>query len=455
VRRNVVRRVKERKNSGDVIAGKPANFTRRKTKAIPGDWLIQCDVTGQVCRRSEASLTWRGLLVSNQNWDVKHPQLTIRVPPEDISISDARPFKGVDGGGLSVADYQENPSGGWPDGGLTTAQSVNLSDQTILFTDDFPAYQLDSSGRATAGDAGIIDRQWWTLSPLPQATVGKFHQVQATFVSNTGVEISGPFGSFVNLDVTRIWNIVGGDGIAVVQIQIRQIFGRKVVQDVANITFDSSIVSTIGWDPDLEFQTSGATGVLTYSDDNKIGTLTILNSGEGGELSITSAIIQSSGQRYVEFKILNAGGLTSLEGPRFSVIEAGLMPSRQIVGAGGGGFVNGTQAFFNNKRGNVPVFNVAFENGTESSFEPSSSTLINNAGDVVAFAIDFDSLITTLFINNVEIGALGGGFTGDAYGPLQPNFFGTTVSRNWQIRIQETAADQDFTAPIGFTPWAD
>ena len=38
-------------------------------------------------------MTWRGLLVSNQNWDPKHPQLTINVPPEDISVPDARPFK--------------------------------------------------------------------------------------------------------------------------------------------------------------------------------------------------------------------------------------------------------------------------------------------------------------------------------------------------------------------------
>ena len=88
-----MRRVSGKRNSGDVITGRAANFDRRKTIAIPGDHLIQCDVTGQVCLRSEASMTWRGLLVSNQNWDPKHPQLTIDVPPEDISVRDARPFK--------------------------------------------------------------------------------------------------------------------------------------------------------------------------------------------------------------------------------------------------------------------------------------------------------------------------------------------------------------------------
>jgi len=88
-----MRRVGRQKRSGDVITGRRANFDRRKTRGIEGDHLIQCDITGQVCLRSEASLTWDGLLVSNQNWDPKHPQLTINVPPEDISVPDARPFK--------------------------------------------------------------------------------------------------------------------------------------------------------------------------------------------------------------------------------------------------------------------------------------------------------------------------------------------------------------------------
>lgn len=88
-----MRKARARRVSGDVSGGKPANFNRRKTRFISGDHLIQCDVTGQVCRRSEARMTWRGLLVSKQNWDPKHPQLTIDVPPENIAVPDARPFK--------------------------------------------------------------------------------------------------------------------------------------------------------------------------------------------------------------------------------------------------------------------------------------------------------------------------------------------------------------------------
>ncbi len=111
-----MRRVGRQKRSGDVITGRKANFNRRKTRGIEGDHLIQCDITGQVCLRSEARMTWRGLLASNQNWDPKHPQLTINVPPEDISVKDARPFK-------SEELASTIPSGG----------SVQITDQTIAF----------------------------------------------------------------------------------------------------------------------------------------------------------------------------------------------------------------------------------------------------------------------------------------------------------------------------------
>lgn len=107
-----MRRVRgNQKNSGNVSGGRPANFDRRKTRGIEGDYLIQCDVSGQTCLRSEARKTWRGTLVSNQNWDVKHPQLTINVPPEDISVPDARSEK------LSFQD------------GLPT---VNMTNQTVI-----------------------------------------------------------------------------------------------------------------------------------------------------------------------------------------------------------------------------------------------------------------------------------------------------------------------------------
>lgn len=115
------RRVKRKANRGDLVQGRSANFNRRKTKLKLGDHLIQCDVTGQVCFRSEATLTWRGILASNQNWDRKHPQLTINVFPEDISAANARPFKSTDETfGSDIVD--------------DSSDSVSISDQTVEST---------------------------------------------------------------------------------------------------------------------------------------------------------------------------------------------------------------------------------------------------------------------------------------------------------------------------------
>jgi hypothetical protein len=114
-----MRRVSGKRNSGDVATGRPANFNRRKTKAIAGDHLVQCDITGQVCLRSETKKTWRGLLVSKQNWDPKHPQLTINVPPEDVSVRDARPFK---------SSFEEVGSD------IVDEGNVNITDQDVEYT---------------------------------------------------------------------------------------------------------------------------------------------------------------------------------------------------------------------------------------------------------------------------------------------------------------------------------
>lgn len=118
-----MRRVRERRNSGDAVIGKPANFIRRKTKGTINDWRIQCDITGQVCLRSEARKTWRGLIVSNQNWDPRHPQLTINLSTENIAVPDSRPFSSR----LSSGGTVNNPA---IENGQSLPQ-VNLTNQVI------------------------------------------------------------------------------------------------------------------------------------------------------------------------------------------------------------------------------------------------------------------------------------------------------------------------------------
>lgn len=147
---------RKRVSDGKISATGKANFDRRNTKAIEGDHLIQCDITGQVCLRSEAKLTWDGLLVSKQNWDVKHPQLIIRTQPEDISVRNARPFKYSEGGGLSVAEFQNNPEGSYLDGFVdpnapVSEGFVQLSNQTIASVPTLPPIPPTASLSAASG----------------------------------------------------------------------------------------------------------------------------------------------------------------------------------------------------------------------------------------------------------------------------------------------------------------
>lgn len=208
-----MRRVKRQKNSGDVITGRKANFNRRKTRGIEGDHLIQCDITGQVCLRSEARMTWRGLLVSNQNWDPKHPQLTINVPPEDISVRDARPFNSsCEEVGSDVVD----------------TGFVQLTDQDIPLASS-ATYTLTSTGLVTTSAAGTLSGEWWSQSPNETPTIGNFYQVMVTVVQTTGGTLSGFFDQWVSLSAARTWTLESDNDVgADLFFQIRSILDLEV-----------------------------------------------------------------------------------------------------------------------------------------------------------------------------------------------------------------------------------
>lgn len=154
-----------------------------------GDHLIQCDISGQVCLRSEARMTWRGTLVSNQNWDPKHPQLTINVPPDEVSIANARPFNGS-----GITDD------------ATTTGIVAITDQTVAFAAELlpssgvtpgvvsglysdPTITSNANGQAGTYDLGttLIDNQTarrvgtesCTVSILPPPPVGSGNKSSA------------------------------------------------------------------------------------------------------------------------------------------------------------------------------------------------------------------------------------------------------------------------------------
>jgi hypothetical protein len=57
----------------------------------PGTWKTVCDVCGFWFPSEDLKDRWDGLKVCAKDWEIKHPQLTIRVPPEHVAPPWTRP----------------------------------------------------------------------------------------------------------------------------------------------------------------------------------------------------------------------------------------------------------------------------------------------------------------------------------------------------------------------------
>ena len=57
-----------------------------------GTWSVVCDVCGFRFQNTEVKKRWDGLIVCKEDYEEKHPQLTIRVPKEDVVPPFVRPF---------------------------------------------------------------------------------------------------------------------------------------------------------------------------------------------------------------------------------------------------------------------------------------------------------------------------------------------------------------------------
>ena len=65
---------------------------RNRTKYFRiGDWNVVDDVTGFVRKRSECRFTWDNLLVAQDQWDPKQPQLDLRGRTDKQAVPNARP----------------------------------------------------------------------------------------------------------------------------------------------------------------------------------------------------------------------------------------------------------------------------------------------------------------------------------------------------------------------------
>lgn len=57
----------------------------------PGTWKSVCDVCGFWFASDQLKDRWDGLKVCRKDWEIKHPQLTIRVQPEHVAPLWTRP----------------------------------------------------------------------------------------------------------------------------------------------------------------------------------------------------------------------------------------------------------------------------------------------------------------------------------------------------------------------------
>jgi hypothetical protein len=62
-----------------------------KDRYRPGDYYIQCDLSGYKILRSEARRMWDGKIVHKDWWESRHPQEFVRARRDRIAAPEPRP----------------------------------------------------------------------------------------------------------------------------------------------------------------------------------------------------------------------------------------------------------------------------------------------------------------------------------------------------------------------------
>lgn len=57
----------------------------------PGDYYLICDYSGFKIRRSDARMTWDGMLVHRDYWEPRQPQDFVRGRADKIAVENPRP----------------------------------------------------------------------------------------------------------------------------------------------------------------------------------------------------------------------------------------------------------------------------------------------------------------------------------------------------------------------------
>ncbi|MCH9735879.1 MAG: YmfQ family protein [Actinomycetia bacterium] len=204
------------------------------------------------------------------------------------------------------------------------------------------------------------------------------------------------------------------------------------------------------WDPNLEEGDSGGGQSVTYSDEDRVATIT--DFGSTTRVSLGGSLIRSTSRRYIEFEILN-GQATGLISPiTTGLIQSGRLPGFDLVGD-----VDTTRiAGFEVESATNTVFDGHWIRAylNETTFSNGFKTVFRATNDVLAFDIDFDNADVIVLLNNVVQGSLTGLPAGYVYGPIQPRIIlpNTTL---WSVKLNQRSGEFVYSLPSGTVPWAD
>lgn len=156
-------------------------MARRRPRAKPGDYLVQCDRTGFTRYASETQVEWNGLRVWNRVFEERNAQDFVKGIPDDTSVPDPRPEGVATFIGPLVTEINADHSAG--------ATSITIVDSSRMAISDSIGIALDNNDVFRTTIQTIDDATTITISsPLPYTTSAGKKVTDYTQISAATIE---------------------------------------------------------------------------------------------------------------------------------------------------------------------------------------------------------------------------------------------------------------------------
>ena len=138
----------------------------------PGDYYQICDECGRKIRSTESRMRWDGLIVCKADWEPRHPQELLHVPPTDRqAVANARPRPTVTSASTTIGT-----AGSAGDSTITVVSISGMSDtQQITIELDNGNSQITTINGTPTGTTVTL-----TASLTGSVAVGNYVVVSAT-----------------------------------------------------------------------------------------------------------------------------------------------------------------------------------------------------------------------------------------------------------------------------------